>query len=138
MMDSYERQQAERAERNAAMVAELDAVCRQHGARACLVPAEAIMVVLDDGDVRVEWSWGFGARGARVNVVGRNGATHVVDHRTVARALAKMSALLADDAFEAALAIALTRTSERSARALLQAQQRRAAAQQSYVSEHGG
>lgn len=138
MTDEYDRRQAEREKRNAAQVAEFDAVCRQHGARACLVPAECIMVVLDDGGARVEWTWGFSARRARTEVTGPNGSTHVADHRDVARALARAAAMLSDPAFDTALHIALTRTSDQSARALLSAQQRREASQQSYVSEHGG
>lgn len=137
-MDEYDRRQAEREKRNAATVAELSAVCAQHGARAYYLPAEGVLVVVDTGRARVECRWSFSARSWRTEVQSPTGGTHVADHADVARAMAQASALLADGAFDTALAIVLSRTSDDSARAILAARQRREAAQQSYVSRHGG
>lgn len=124
MMDSYDRMQAERAKRNEAVVAELSAVCRQHEARVQYVPDRGIFVAVEDG-VRVEWLWTLSARAARTEVtaIGSGGTHPDVLPADTARGFARMSRVLADPAFQDALAIALTRTSQDSARALLRLRQ---------------
>jgi hypothetical protein len=125
----------ENARRAAAIVAELSAVCAQHGARAYYVPGDGIWVVVERLVV-VEWRWSLVSRAAKVEVKGiGNHSTHpAVSPVEIAEGLTRMSAILADPAFADALAIALTRVSGDSARALLRYRQaeRAAAAPQKY------
>lgn len=141
MMDAYERAELERAKRNALVVAELDAVCRRYGARAHHVPASYIIVVLERG-VRFEWRWDIAARASALSVCAISShSTHLaVTPVEAGEALQRVSALLVDPAFTDALAVALSRVSEGSARALAERRraQREAQERQSYVSEHGG
>lgn len=135
-MDEYERREVERERRNAAVVVELDTVCRQHGARAVYAPSHGVFVLVEDG-VRVEWLWSLDARAACVEVQSTTGGTHPNVHPAeLARGLARMAHVLTDPAFDTALALALSRTSADSARALMAQQQRRTLMQQG-VRYHG-
>ncbi len=127
-MDSYDQMQQDRARRNAAVVAELSAVCRLHGATASYEPTHGIYVVVSEG-VRIEWQWSLTARAAHIDIteIGSRGTHPKLAPADQAPGFARLAGLLADPAFEIALAIALTRTSADSARALTLYQQRRAA-----------